>query len=76
MSEAAVLSLPMVRVRILAEQKRRHSRPLLFLKEHMGMTIATIVILNNSINIIGSIFIGQQIAERFGNQWLGISSAA
>jgi CBS domain containing-hemolysin-like protein len=75
MSEAALLSLPMVRARILAEQKKRHSTALLYLKENMTMTIATIVVLNNAINIIGAIFIGQKIAERFGNQWLGITSA-
>jgi CBS domain containing-hemolysin-like protein len=76
MSEAAVLSLPMVRARILAEQKKHNAKVLLDLKENMSMTIATIVILNNSINIIGSIFIGQKITERFGNQWLGVASAA
>ncbi len=75
MSEAAVLSLPMTRARILADQKKPHAKVLLYLKEHMSMTIATIVILNNSINIIGSIFIGQKIAQRFGDQWLGLASA-
>jgi len=74
MSEAALLSLPMIRVRVLAEQKRRDSHLLLYLKEHMSMTIASIVIVNNAINIVGSIFIGHKVAERLGNQWLGIAS--
>ncbi|MFP4473164.1 MAG: hemolysin family protein [Candidatus Omnitrophota bacterium] len=75
MSEAALLSLPMIRARILNEQKHVGSADLLFLKENMSMAIASIVIVNNAINIIGSIFIGQQVALRFGNQWLGLASA-
>ncbi len=74
MSEAAILSLPLVRARILHEQKRRHSKDLLYIKEHITHTIASIVIVNNAINIVGSIFVGQQIASQFGNQWLGIAS--
>jgi len=77
MAEAAILSLPMIRARILAEQKKHHnSKIVLYLKENISTTIAAIVIVNNSINIIGSIFIGQKIALRFGDQWLGLASAA
>lgn len=75
MAEAAILSLPMVRARILFEHKRKNSRDVLYLKENMGPTIAAIVVVNNAINIIGSIFVGQMIADRFGNQWLGLASA-
>ncbi len=74
MSEAAVLSLPLVRARILREEKRRNSKDLLYVKENITHTIASIVIVNNAINIVGSIFVGQQIATRFGNQWLGVAS--
>ncbi len=75
MAEAALLSLPLIRARILLDEKRHHAKDLMYLKEHISMTIASIVIVNNAINIIGSIFIGQQIALRFGNQWLGLASA-
>lgn len=74
MSEAAILSLPLVRARILLEQKRKNSRDVLYLKENIRETIASIVIINNAINIVGSIFIGQQVTLRFGNQWLGLAS--
>jgi len=57
MSEAALLSLPLVRARILHEQKRKNSKDLLYLKENVTMTIAAIVIVNNAINIVGSIYI-------------------
>ena len=74
MTEAAVLSLPLVRARILKEQNRKNSTSLLFVKENISLTIAAIVILNNAINIVGSIYIGHQVAQRFGNQWLGLAS--
>ncbi|MBI5149535.1 MAG: HlyC/CorC family transporter [Candidatus Omnitrophica bacterium] len=74
MAEAAVLSLPLIRARILYEQNRRHAKDLLYLKENISHTLACIVILNNSINIAGSIFIGEEVAMRFGNQWLAIAS--
>ena len=74
MAEASILSLPLVRARILHEEKCRNSKDLLFIKEHITDTIASIVIVNNAINIVGSIFVGQQVAVRFGNQWLGAAS--
>ena len=75
MTEAAILSLPLIRARILYEQKRKGSRDLLFIKENVYSAVATIVILNNAINIIGAIFVGQMVAGIFGNQFLGIFSA-
>ncbi|MFA5088985.1 MAG: hemolysin family protein [Candidatus Omnitrophota bacterium] len=75
LSEAAVLSLPLVRARILCEGNYRNSKDLLYLKENISSTIASIVIINNAVNIIGSIFAGQMVALRFGNDWLGIASA-
>lgn len=75
MSEAAILSLPFVRARMLYEKKKKNSKDLLFVKENIANTVAVIVVINNAINIVGSIFIGQKIAAAFGNQWLGFASA-
>lgn len=74
MAEAAVLSLPLVRARILFEQKRKNAKDLVYIKENIAHTIASIVVLNNAINIVGSIFVGQLVAQKFGNQWLGLAS--
>lgn len=68
------MSLPLIRARILQEQNRRNARTLLFVKENISYGLASIVILNNAINIAGSIFVGEQVAMRFGNQWLGAAS--
>lgn len=75
MTEAAVLSLPLIRARIMYEKKYKGSRDLIFVKENIHSAVATIVILNNAINIIGAVFVGQRIARLFGNQFLGIFSA-
>lgn len=64
----------MVRARVLHDEKRKHSVDLLYVKENIEYTIASIVIINNAINIVGSIFVGHQITLRFGNQWLGLAS--
>ena len=75
MTEAAILSLPLIRARLLYEKKRKGSRDLLFIKENIHSAVATIVILNNAVNIIGAVFIGQVVTGIFGNQILGIFSA-
>ena len=76
MTEAAILSLPFIRARIMYEKKQKGSRDLIFIKENIHSAIATIVILNNAVNIMGAVFVGQRIAKLFGNQFLGIFSAA
>jgi len=76
MTEAAVLSLPLVRARLLCERKRKGARDLLFIKQNIHAAVATIVILNNAVNIMGAVFVGQMVAGIFGNQFLGIFSAA
>lgn len=75
MVEAAILSLPLIKARILFDQKRKGSKDLLIIKENINIAIATIVVLNNSVNIIGSIFIGREALRIFGNEWLAVSSA-
>jgi len=75
MVEAAILSLPLIRARILFEQERKGSKTLLFIKENIHLAVATIVILNNTINIVGAIFVGQMVIYLFGSRWLGVASA-
>ncbi len=75
MLEAAILSVPLVRIRILAEQKKFGAKSLLAIKERIYKPIAAIVVMNNAVNIIGSIFVGQRAAYLFGSRWLGLVSA-
>jgi len=75
MTEAAILSLPLVKARVLFEERRRGAKNLLFIKENIHIAVATIVILNNAVNIIGAIFVGHRVTYLFGSHWLGIASA-
>ena len=75
MTEAAILSISLIRVRILEEEKRHGAKDLLFIKDNIHRAVATIVILNNAVNIIGAVFVGQMVAGIFGNEFLGICSA-
>jgi CBS domain containing-hemolysin-like protein len=75
MMEAAILSLSMTRARILLEEKKKFAADVVAIKEDIHTAVATIVILNNAINIIGAIFVGNQVEKLFGIEWLAIFSA-
>ncbi len=75
MIEAAVLSLPTLRARILVEERRKGAKDLLFIKENIAIAVACLVVLNNATNIIGAFYIGFKVAQLFGDQWLGLASA-
>ncbi len=73
-TETALLSVPTLRVRQLAEFKKPAAVALLAIRENMNRPIATIVILNNIFNIIGSIITGNIATQVLGNRWLGVFS--
>ncbi|MBE9057361.1 hemolysin family protein [Sphaerospermopsis sp. LEGE 08334] len=73
-TETALLSVPTLRVRQLAELKKPAAVALLAIRENMNRPIATIVILNNIFNIIGSIITGSIATQVLGDRWLGIFS--
>ncbi len=73
-TETALLSVPVLRVRQLAQSKQHAAIALLQIKEHINRPIAAIVILNNIFNIVGSILVGQVTASALGEAWLGIVS--
>lgn len=75
MSEAAILSLPLHKAKLLVEQKRHGAKEVLYLKENIALTISGLAILNNFINIMGSIYVGNQVTLRYGDHWIGAISA-
>ena len=75
MVEAAFLSLPLVKARLLYEHRRKGSRDLFIIKENIHAAVATIVVINNAINIVGSVFVGRMVTRIFGSNWLGLASA-
>jgi len=74
-TEAALFSVPLISVRHLAEEKHRGAKPLLQIRENMSRPIATVVILNNIANIVGSITVGGIAAVVLGDSWVGVFSA-
>ena len=74
-TEAALFSVPVISVRQLAEENRRGARPLLQIRENMSRPIATVVILNNIANIVGSITVGGIATVVLGDTWVGLFSA-
>ncbi len=71
-SEAALFSVPLVKVRQLAESKRPEALALLSIREQMNRPIATVVILNNIANIVGTTVVSVVADSVLGSQWLGL----
>ncbi len=73
-TETALLSVPSVRARQLAESGGRRAQALLAIKEHIARPIAAVVVLNNIFNIVGSIAVGRVAVAAFGVGWVGVVS--
>lgn len=69
-TEAALFSVPIIRVRQLAESNVPGASALLSIKEKMSRPISTIVIFNNIFNIVGSIIVGGMAANVLGGDQL------
>ncbi len=79
-SEAALLSVSYAKAKEIAEnsknkKKRKKAQRLMHVKENLHKYITTIVVMNNIINIIGSIYVGIMAANIFGEIYVGIFSA-
>ncbi|MGL5832612.1 MAG: hemolysin family protein [Waterburya sp.] len=73
-TEAAILSVSPIKVRQLAQSKKPAALALANIRSRMTRPIATIVILNNIFNIVGSIMIGSMTTKVLDDKWLGIVS--
>ena len=74
-TETALLSISPIKVRQLAQSKKRSALALANIRLHINRPIATIVILNNIFNIVGSIMVGSLTTKVLGDAWLGVFSA-
>ncbi|MEO1669605.1 MAG: hemolysin family protein [Cyanobacteria bacterium J06631_2] len=73
-TETALLSISPIKVRQLAQTKKPAALALASIRLHINRPIATIVILNNIFNIVGSIMIGSLTTKVLGDAWLGVFS--
>ena len=71
MTEAALFSLSLSKAMALAGSGKKSARVLVGIKEKMSRPIATLVIINNTINIVGSIFVGVLAGNVLGEAWIG-----
>lgn len=74
--EAALFAVSHSRVLVLNEQKRRGAAALSIIKAKLHRAIIVIVIGNNIVNIVGSIFVGVIASQVFGDTMIGLISAA
>ena len=74
-TETALLSVPPIKVQQLAQTKKPAALALWGIRKRINRPIATVVIINNIFNIVGSILIGNMAASVLGNALLGIFSA-
>jgi CBS domain containing-hemolysin-like protein len=73
--EAALFAVPHSRVLVLKDQKKKGAQALAKIKDNLQEAIIVIVIGNNIINIVGSIFVGVVASRLFGDTWIGLVSA-
>jgi CBS domain containing-hemolysin-like protein len=73
-AEAAILSISPIKVRQLAQSKKPAALALASIRSHITRPIATIVILNNIFNIVGSIMVGSLTTKVLEDKWLGVVS--
>jgi CBS domain containing-hemolysin-like protein len=73
-AEAALLSISPIKVRQLAQSKKPAALALAGIRAHITRPIATIVILNNIFNIVGSIMFGSLTTKVLEDKWLGLVS--
>ncbi|MAQ77114.1 hypothetical protein CL684_01150 [Candidatus Campbellbacteria bacterium] len=73
--EAALFSVPHSRVLLLKEQNKTGAAALADIKENPQKAIIVIVIANNIVNIVGSIFVGVVATNILGDAMIGIVSA-
>ncbi len=74
--EAALFAVPHSRVLVLQDQKKKGAQALANIKNNMQKAIIVIVIANNIVNIVGSIFVGVLASRVFGDSMIGVVSAA
>lgn len=73
-AESAILSVSPIKVRQLAQSKKPSALALASIRLKITRPIATIVILNNIFNIVGSVLVGNVTTKEFGDAWLGLCS--
>jgi len=71
-AEASLLSITPAEVEDLVHKKKFGSKTLRKLRKKQSQAITAIVVLNNAINIVGSILVGRSAMALYGDQFLAL----
>lgn len=71
-TEAAIISVTPAEVETMVQKKKYGSRFVEIATKNLSRSVTTILILNNIVNIVGSIMVGQMVMNLYGDAALGI----
>lgn len=75
-AEAALISVSEAEVEAMAQHGGFAARMLSKTKKQMNRCVIGIVIMNNIVNIVGSILVGQMVIRLYGDAMLGVATTA
>jgi putative hemolysin len=75
-TEAAILSVTASEVEMMIQKNKKFAGTLEYATRHLNRSVTTVLILNNIVNIAGSIFVGQTVVKLYGSTVLGIVTTA
>ena len=75
-AEAALLSITQAEVETFLREKRWGASVLKIVQQSLNRAIIGIVIMNNIVNIVGSVLVGNRVLHLYGDAMLAITTAA
>jgi len=75
-AEAALLSISQAEVETFLREKRKGALVLKSVQQSLNRAIIGIVIMNNIVNIVGSVLVGNRVLHLYGDAMLAITTAA
>lgn len=75
-TEAAILSITPSEVEMMVQKKRTFAGVLQYVTSHINRSVTAVLILNNIVNIAGSILVGHKTVQLFGSAVLGVVTTA
>ena len=75
-TEAAILSITPSEVEMMVQKKRTFAGVLQYVTTHINRSVTAVLILNNIVNIAGSILVGHRTVQLFSSAALGVMTTA
>lgn len=75
MVDSAILSVSRAEIEELVAQKKRGAKALQKVSDHITRAVVVVVIITNTINVLGPILVGQKAIAEFGSTVIGIITA-